>query len=178
MQPEVEGEAELPAGEAPAEAETGANKYMYYVCTSLGGPFTLLGDVTPAQIKVARQLKKLLIGDLAAPVATYPPFPGSERHYLRAQIARIAHSTVLCPKGLYTAPEDGAGDPEPNEEYAAAPVSRMLDPASWCHWCAPCHCATATQISCWQPKAWHHICMHMRAFSVYVPVTFFSHACS
>eukprot|EP00892_Ulva_mutabilis_P000881 jgi/Ulvmu1/10794/UM069_0028.1 len=129
---EVE-EPELAPGEAPAEADTGCNKYMYYACTNLGGPLTLLDDVTPDQIKAARRIHKLLTGDLDSVVGGFPAFPGRERHYLRAQVSRIAHATTLCPKGLYTMPEE-AEEPEANEEYTALSAALMRDPASWCHW--------------------------------------------
>jgi hypothetical protein len=38
---------------------------------------------------------------LNASIDSNPAFPGKERHFLRAQIARITHSTVIIPKGLY-----------------------------------------------------------------------------
>lgn len=107
---------------------------MYYCCTHPGGHPVLLDDVTPSQIRSARSVHKLLTGDLDSSVGGFPAFPGRERHYLRAQIARIAHATTLCPTGLYTMPEE-AEEPEPNEEYAALPVVQMRDSRSWCHWC-------------------------------------------
>lgn len=134
LQEEAE-EKELAPGEAAAEVETGCNKYMYYTCTHLGGPLVLLDDVTPDQIKAARSLNKLFTGDLDSAVGGFPAFPGLERQYLRAQVARIAHATTLCPKGLYTLPEE-AEEPEANEEYAALPAVLMRDSRSWCHWCA------------------------------------------
>jgi radial spoke head protein 4/6 len=125
---------ELLPGQALPEVEAGCNKYMYYVTRGLNDSFTLLDDVTPAQIRAARSVRKLLTGRLDAPVTACPPYLGAERHYLRAQIARIGHATTLCPKGLYTAPEEG--EPEAAEEYKPLPVSVMHDPANWCHWCA------------------------------------------
>lgn len=110
---------------------------MYYACTHLGGPLVLLDDVTPEQIKAARRIHKFLTGNLDAAVGGFPAFPGQERHYLRAQVSRIAHATILCPKGLYNLPEE-AEEPETNEEYTALPVALMRDPASWCHWCDLC----------------------------------------
>lgn len=134
MQEEAE-EVELAPGEAPVESETGCNKYMYYTCTHLGGPLVLLDDVTPDQIKAARSINKLFTGDLDSTVGGFPAFPGREKHYLRAQISRIAHATTLCPKGLYTLPEE-AEEAEANEEYSPLPTVLMRDPSSWCHWCA------------------------------------------
>lgn len=59
-----------------------------------------LPDVTPAQIQAARMIKHICTGNLNASIESNPPFPGKERHFLRAQIARITHGTVLIPKGL------------------------------------------------------------------------------
>lgn len=39
-------------------------------------------------------------------MSAYPPFPGKEAEFLRAQIARIAHSTVLAPAGLFNYDEE------------------------------------------------------------------------
>ena len=74
-------------GEAPTEPSgTGANGYTYFVCNHLGGPLMQLPNVTPAQIKAARTIKKFLTGKLDAHVSTYPVFPGTEGNYLRAQV--------------------------------------------------------------------------------------------
>ena len=112
---------------------------MYFVCTSLQGPYILLDDVKPSHIRAARCGSKLLTGNLDASVQSFPPFPGQERHFLRAQIARIRHATCMCPRGLFTLPED-AEEPEPNEEYSSLAVSEMSDPANWVHWCVPHRC--------------------------------------
>ena len=54
-----------------------------------GKPWKKLPNVTPQQLTVARKIKKFFTGRLDAPVVSYPPFPGNEANYLRAQIARI-----------------------------------------------------------------------------------------
>ncbi|XP_066514702.1 radial spoke head protein 4 homolog A isoform X2 [Hoplias malabaricus] len=72
---------------------SGTNKFTYFVCQEPGLPWVRLPDVTPAQITVARQIRKLFSGRLDAPIISYPPFPGNEANYLRAQIARISAST-------------------------------------------------------------------------------------
>ena len=51
-------------------------------------------------------MKKLFTGELKAPVTTFPPFPGSEMHYLRAQIARISATTHISPSGYFQSPEE------------------------------------------------------------------------
>lgn len=79
--------------EPPSEPSgVGVNKCVYYVCNEVGEPWTQLPDVTPKQIRIARQIYKTFTGDLDQVILTYPNFPGTEREYLRAQIARISSS--------------------------------------------------------------------------------------
>lgn len=47
-----------------------------------------------------------MTGNLNANLDTNPQFPGKERHFLRAQIARIAHGTTIIPKGLIEIDEE------------------------------------------------------------------------
>lgn len=42
-------------------------------------------------------------------VITFPPFEGTERNFLRAQIARIQAATAISPQGFYTY---GSGEEE------------------------------------------------------------------
>lgn len=63
-------------------------------------------------MSAARKIRKFLTGDLNAEIKSYPPFPGNESNYLRAQIARITAATVISPKGFYVAEEE---DPDPSE---------------------------------------------------------------
>jgi radial spoke head protein 4A len=60
-----------------------------------------LPDARPEHIVAARNVKTILTGNLNGDVESNPTFPGKERHFLRAQLARIFHSTIICPKGLY-----------------------------------------------------------------------------
>ena len=60
----------------------------------------------PKDIRAARDIKVHFTGDLNASIITNPFFFGKEKHYLRAQIARMTHSTTLVPKGLYKLVED------------------------------------------------------------------------
>jgi len=41
------------------------------------------------QIKAARQVKKLMTGQLTSQVSAYPVFPGAETNFLRAQVADV-----------------------------------------------------------------------------------------
>lgn len=45
-------------------------------------------------------------------IHTFPPFPGSEKNYLRAQIARIGAATHVSPIGYFTF---GGGEQEDEE---------------------------------------------------------------
>ncbi len=78
----------------------GTNQYVYWVSDSVLLDWIQLPEVKPEHIKVAKQIKHVFSGNLMADIDTNPPFPGKERHYLRAQIARITHATLLIPKGL------------------------------------------------------------------------------
>jgi radial spoke head protein 4A len=65
-----------------------------------------LPDCKPEHIVFARMIKHVLVGDLNASIDSNPPFPGKERHFLRAQIARIFHATLIAPKGFYEIDEE------------------------------------------------------------------------
>ncbi|ORZ31730.1 radial spokehead-like protein [Catenaria anguillulae PL171] len=129
--------------EVPKEEGTGCNKYTYFVCTSLGDSWTRLPDTHPSHISTARTLRKLLTGHLSRPICSYPPFPAglTEAHYLRAQIARITASTVVCPQGYYTFDPEAADEEHPelntaiivNAEYEVLPNDAMLSLDNWVH---------------------------------------------
>ena len=56
----------------------------------------------------------LFSGDLERKIITNPFFFGQEKHYLRAQIARISHGTTVVPNGLFkhAEPEEEGGFPK------------------------------------------------------------------
>lgn len=121
----------------------GANAHTYWVCSAAGSEWTKLPDVTCAQIVVSRALRKVFTGDLEAPVFGYPPFPGVEKNYLRAIIARISSDTVIVPAEVFVPglPEDVEAEDEAglmimaNAEMPteARPVEEVADPAGWVH---------------------------------------------
>ena len=84
----------------------GVNKFTYFVCSNSLGDWVKLPDVSPSEIIASRQIKMLFTGDLNKKIYTNPFFKGTEKNYLRAQIARITHSTTLVPKGLMKVNED------------------------------------------------------------------------
>ncbi|XP_074170233.1 radial spoke head protein 6 homolog A isoform X2 [Rhinolophus sinicus] len=126
------------------ENRMGTNKYLYFVCNEPGLPWTRLPHVTPLQIVQARKIKKFFTGRLDAPVISYPPFPGNEANYLRAQIARISAATHISPLGFYQFGEEegdeeeegGAGRDsyEENPDFEGIPVLELVDSmANWVH---------------------------------------------
>ncbi|XP_006879074.1 PREDICTED: radial spoke head protein 4 homolog A [Elephantulus edwardii] len=126
------------------ENRTGANKYVYFVCSEPGRPWVKLPSVTPIQIVVARKIKKFFTGRLDAPVISYPPFPGNESNYLRAQIARISAGTHVSPLGFYQFGEEEAEEEEEieggresfeeNPDFEGIPVIDLVESLSnWVH---------------------------------------------
>lgn len=69
--------------------------FLYSLLIAAGEKWVKLPHVSPAHIAVSRQIRRLLTGRLESPVVTYPPFPGKEENYLRAQIARISATTQV-----------------------------------------------------------------------------------
>ncbi|XP_008505526.2 radial spoke head protein 6 homolog A isoform X1 [Equus przewalskii] len=126
------------------ESRSGTNKFLYFVCNEPGRPWTRLPHVTPAQIVHARKIKKFFTGRLDAPVISYPPFPGNEANYLRAQIARISAATHISPLGFYQFGEEegdeeeegraGRDTYEENADFEGIPVLELVDSlANWVH---------------------------------------------
>lgn len=75
-------------------------------------------------------------------VVSYPPFPGNESNYLRAQIARISAGTHISPLGFYQFDEEEEEEEEgqrdnfvENTEFEGIPVRDLCDPTlgNWVH---------------------------------------------
>lgn len=125
------------------ESRTGANKYVYFVCSEPGRPWVRLPSVTPAQIVTARKIKKFFTGRLDAAIISYPPFPGNESNYLRAQIARISAGTHVSPLGFYQFGEEegeeeevegGRDSYEENSDFEGIQVIDLVESLSnWVH---------------------------------------------
>ncbi|XP_021096315.1 radial spoke head protein 4 homolog A isoform X2 [Heterocephalus glaber] len=126
------------------ESRTGANKYVYFVCNEPGRPWVKLPSVSPAQIVTARNIKKFFTGRLDAPIISYPPFPGNESNYLRAQIARISAGTHVSPLGFYQFGEEegeeeeevesGRDSFEENPDFEGIQVLDLVESLSnWVH---------------------------------------------
>ncbi|XP_065833618.1 radial spoke head protein 6 homolog A-like [Oscarella lobularis] len=124
------------------ENRMGTNKKTYFVCTEPGQPWTRLPPVTPAQIQATRQIRKFFTGNLEASVVSYPPFPGTEMNYLRAQIQRISAATHVSPLNYYQFEEEEEEEEEEgrdsfivNTEFEGLSARDLADPslANWVH---------------------------------------------
>ena len=81
---------------------------------------------------VSRLLKHVFTGNLNATIDSCPPFPGKERHLLRAQLARIQHASEICPKGLFEIDEE-TQEEKPVEEPPAVGVEELKSLEAWGH---------------------------------------------
>lgn len=113
----------------------GANSHVYWVTDDLLSDWIQLPDVEPRFIEAARSIKYIVTGNLNATLNTNPKFPGKERHFLRAQIARIAHSTTLIPKEFMVPHEENEREVVFNEEFGGVPqnAGEMKSLESWCY---------------------------------------------
>lgn len=139
----VEGgdEEQVDGEEKPADFEprgTGVNKFVYYVTDNVLGAWTKLPDLLPSDIVATRNIKVAFTGNLERQIFTNPFFFGSEKIYLRAQIARITQSTTICPSGLYRLVEDNDKEIEentPDEGDIQMPSTlSMSDANNWVHY--------------------------------------------
>lgn len=111
---------------APEEAGTGVNEFVYYTCSTVDTTrWSRLPDLSPHQICAARKIRRAFTGDLEAPVLGHPRFPGVEKHYLRAQIARIHCACKIAPKDIYTT-EGAQPEEEEDEEGNVLPIPSVV----------------------------------------------------
>ncbi|ESL07363.1 flagellar radial spoke protein [Trypanosoma rangeli SC58] len=96
-------------------AGSGLNEWVYYAAlTTDPTSWVRLPDVTPNQVIAARHICRGFTGDLESSVDTHPHFPGKEKNYLRAQIARISCACRVAPRDMYTT--EGAVPEEEDED--------------------------------------------------------------
>ena len=146
---EEEGE-EPPAGEGGEEEAdpklepkgTGVNELTYYVTQDSLSDWKRLPDLSYKDLLAAREIKVLFTGDLERPIFTNPFFFGKEKHFLRAQLSRIAHATSIQPLGVAKLEEDEAADrgftvvPNEGEEDKpfVMPTTKMMSKSGmWVH---------------------------------------------
>lgn len=133
---EGEGDENKPAD--MEAAGTGVNKFTYYVSHSSCGNWRKLPHLSPKDLEESRAIKVLFTGNLDRTIFTNPYFNGKEEHYLRAQIARISHSTDLCPKGIFRTKEDSKREIEDNladdaETVVMPSTGFMSTVGNWVH---------------------------------------------
>ena len=122
--------------EAPG---SGVNKYTYFVTNNPFSPWKRLPDLAPSHIEAARKVKVLFSGNLERDIICNPFFFGKEKHLLRAQLARIAHSTMLVPRSQYKLNEENDREIDevvPDEETKVDPIPstrQAANPATWGH---------------------------------------------
>lgn len=128
--------------ESKQEGRAGANKYAYWVSQAVESPasgWVRLPNVTMAQVVTARKFRRFLTGNLAAPVPSYPPFPGQERHLLRATIALIAGAASVSPAGYFELNEEEdpptvkLAEPETLNEMFPKAAAELKEPDAWVH---------------------------------------------
>jgi radial spoke head protein 4/6 len=131
------GEERAPDFEAKG---SGINKMTYWVSHSSLDKWVMLPDISPADMGASRRIKILITGDLERQIYADPYFfkaKKTEKFYLRAQIARIVHSTSLCPKGLFRLQEESTKEIEENApeegEIVLPSTKAMADPGMWVH---------------------------------------------
>ena len=116
---------------------TGVNKYSYFVSTGAFSGWKRLPDLTPKLVDAARHIKVLFSGDLERDIICNPFFFGKEKHLLRAQIARIAHSTQIVPAGTYKLNEESEREIdqfEPEEDSKVDPLPSTTQAANLSKW--------------------------------------------
>jgi radial spoke head protein 4/6 len=119
---------------------TGINQFAYWVSTSPEGPWEPLDDCEPVDLEQARSFKVAFTGCLDREIITNPFYFKKERHYLRAQIARITQTCKLMPANVYRLKEDDPTDVEENipedGDNPVAPVpttDQMVHLSAWVH---------------------------------------------
>lgn len=119
------------------ERGTGVNKYTYFVTENTFSSWKKLPNLAPRHIMAARQLKIMFTGDLERQIISNPFFFGKEKHYLRAQIARISHSTSVVPANSKKLVEDNDREIEANEpeegDLILPNTSQMGKADQWVH---------------------------------------------
>lgn len=88
-------------------------------CPLLHGKFGHAGTWRPAYraVPVSRRCSrdKTKRTVFTSQIHTFPPFPGTERNYLRAQIARISAATLVSPIGFFTLATEDEEEALPEE---------------------------------------------------------------
>ncbi len=96
-----------------------------------------LTDVKPSHLKAARKIRYIFTGNLNRAIVTNPHFPGTEKDYLRCQIARIVHATTIVPSTNHWKISDNDAPFKPlekNEDSKPLKLSEMMIIKNWIHY--------------------------------------------
>jgi len=108
----------------------GVNAQVFWVTDNLLNDWIQLPECRPEHIMVARMIKHVFTGDLNAEINSNPPFPGKERHLLRATLARISFATQIVPKGLFEIDEE-TNEMKFTEDFQVPPFEELKSLESW-----------------------------------------------
>ncbi|XP_026819794.1 radial spoke head protein 6 homolog A-like [Rhopalosiphum maidis] len=131
----------------------GANKKSYFVTNQLNDSWIELPLLKPHHIIQSRNIKRYFTGNLESPVESYPLFQGLEKHYLRAQIARITAATQISPRDYFVLNYNSnlykwrklntfqskamshkwVHEYVANADYTPLSVYDLLEPSNWVH---------------------------------------------
>lgn len=64
-------------------------------------------------------------GDLETDIVSFPPFPGKEKHLLRAQIARISATTMISPNDYYQFADEDAAECDKEETQSQELIENL-----------------------------------------------------
>lgn len=113
------------------------NKYTFFVNDNPTGDWIRLPDIQPHLITQSKNIKYLLTGDLNRRLVTNPEFDGREKEYLRVLIARIMHSTTICPEGLWDKDDENNINMRDDETRDVKGTNDLNTPENWI-WLRPC----------------------------------------
>ncbi len=129
-------EQSLAEPEQEKRGEDGLNKNIYYVTNDLTDEWIELPDVRPSLLRGARKIRYVFTGNLKRQIITNPHFNGTEKDYLRCQIARISFNTNIVPSINHykVAEPDAPYKPlEKNEEAKPMKINDCLNIKNWIH---------------------------------------------
>ena len=114
-------------------AGVGINQQSFWVTNDLMETWVELPVIGPQHQLITKKTRASLTGDLNANVNVYPPFPGKEKHYLKAQLARITFGSKQVPGGIYEVDGDNPTQIKTSEEINFPAKDVFYDIGGWVH---------------------------------------------
>lgn len=108
------------------------NASVFWVTHNLINDWIQLPDAQPEHTVAAKNISRMMTGNLNAELDCNPAFPGKERHFLRAQLARIQHNCELCIKGEFEIDEE-TNEVKNTEEWAMPGTEELKSLEIWAH---------------------------------------------